>query len=93
MDAMKTPMLWGYEVQTCIDLPVKDGDTDYDSAVYRAFDCPTKREALSLAAKLLPDDKWGGVEVTEFIRELYDQDCPAAGWHKIYIGDTEYVGD
>jgi len=88
---MKKPLLAGYEVCTCVELPVKDGDTDYDNAVYRRFDCETKKQAITLAMRLLPNDCWGSVEVTEFIREYFDPECPGAGLHKVYTSDTKYV--
>lgn len=87
---MKKPLLHGYEVETTVELPpTPEGEPDYDKAIYRRFDCPTKEEAMSLARRLLPNDKWGAVSVTEFVREPFEHGCPVL--HKEYVSDPEYV--
>lgn len=88
---MKTQLLRGYEVRTCVELPLKYGEVDHDNARYCAFHVETKRKAKELARHLLPKDKWGGVEITEFRLEYYDEACPAAGMHRVYTSDPEYI--
>ena len=83
-------MMEGYEVETCVYLPVKDGDTDYDGATYRRFDIASKDEAIGLAQRLLPKDCWGSVVITPFHREPFDSHYPSV-LHKVYDGDSFYV--
>ena len=82
-------ILHGFEVETCTELPCKDGEADYDSATYRRFDCKTLDDAQRLARKLLPNDKWGSVAITEFRREPFEPGFPVL--HKEYVADTTYV--
>lgn len=87
---MKTELLKGYEVETCVELPTTEwGDADLDRAKYRRFDCPTKPKAVELAKRLLPADQFGSVVVTEFVREPYEPGCRAL--RKEYVSDPDYV--
>jgi hypothetical protein len=73
----------GFEVETCVHLPRNEfGDADVDAADYHCFDCATKEQALRLAKRLLPNDKFGSVTITEF--EVVDG-------YKEFTADPEYV--
>ncbi len=89
---MKTELLHGWEVETCVELPpTPDGDADYDNAKYRRFDCVTLEQARVLAKRLVLDDKFGSVAITEFVREPYEPGCPA--FRKEYVSDSQYVDE
>lgn len=84
-------LLQGFEVENCIKLnSFEDGSIDHDSAIYKRFDCKTRKEAIKLAKKLLPCDKFGCVSIVEFIRESFERKYPNV-FHKVYVGNAFYV--
>jgi len=85
---MKTPMLKGFEVETCVHVPLfPDGSCDLDKADYRVTEVKTLPEAMRLAKELLPNDFFGSVRVTEFEREEVEYGY----WSKEYIGETQHI--
>jgi hypothetical protein len=74
----------GYEVESMIDLPLIDGEADYDSAKYKRAYVATHDEAVKLARQWLPTDFWGGIRITEY--ELCDGDAPLCN-------SIEYLGE
>lgn len=97
---MKTkwnPIIAGYEVETCMSLPIKDGEADYDSAEYRRFDFPlTSLDAAKRKAKqLLPNDKWGAVTINEFHLEPLVENAPMMPryWHKVFKNASIEISD
>lgn len=92
-----TPLMEGYEVETCVTLPIKDGEADYDAAEYRRFDfrLSALAAAKQKAKELLPNDKFGAVTINEFHLEPLVENAPMMPryWHKVYTNASIEISD
>lgn len=68
--AKKIPME-GYEVESCVELPIKDGDADYDAAKYLRTWVATREEAELWAREHLEKDCWGSISVIPYVLTPY----------------------
>jgi hypothetical protein len=86
---MKTrrKLLAGFEVEWCFALPIIEGTNDCDpgNARYARADFAEKSKALAFAKKMLPQDCFGAVQVTEFEMRQFEVGIPA--YYREYIGD------
>jgi DNA primase catalytic subunit len=88
---VKQPVLnEGWEVEWCVSVPMNEfGEADHDSADRRFQDFKTEGEARAFAVKVLPSDWYGGVRLTPFYTEPYNDGYP--GGSREYSADAEYI--
>lgn len=80
----------GWEVDVTTELPIKDGEIDYDGATHHKIDCTSRAQAEQFARQWLPRDKWGAVAITPYHMEdlAETRPCPI---HKVYTADSTYI--
>lgn len=79
----------GYCVETMVEMPMIDGEADYDNAKYKRVYVETHGEALQKAKEFLPGDFWGAVQISEYVLTPYKRGAPHCFIE--YVGEPEYV--
>ncbi len=76
-----------WEVDITVEIPVAEGQSDYDNAKHHLIECRTREQAVWFAKLWADRDVWGGAQITPFRREPFDPQYPRA-LHKVYTGDS-----
>lgn len=91
------PIMEGYVVETCVELPIIDGEANFDAAVYKRIDFGLLQleEAKKKAKELLRNDKFGAVQILQFRLEPLVDNAPIfpGYWHKVYEGIVIEISD
>lgn len=79
----------GYETESCVDLPIKDGDGDYDNAKYKREWHATLEEATAWAEAHIDNDFWGAISIIPYALTPFSE-FPNI-YHLEYTGDATHV--